>query len=71
MKEAEQNVCMQMCNMMSQCEFECDEFDDEYLYPMAAEKELADSEFPLDVLKIKEHQDKDRNIQKQNKRTDI
>ena len=70
MKEAAQNICMQMCNVMSQCDFECDEFDDEYLYPMAAEKEFADSEFPLDVRTMKEHQDNDTNIQKQSKRTD-
>ena len=43
MKEAAQNVCIQMCNVMSQCDFKCDEFNDEYLYPMAAEKEFADS----------------------------
>ena len=70
MKEAEQNVCMQMCNMMSQCEFECDEFDDEYLYPMAAEKELADSEFPLDVRTMKQHQDKDASMLKLMEKTD-
>ena len=43
MKEAEQNVYMVMCTMMSQCDFECDEFDDEYLYPITAEREFADS----------------------------
>ena len=31
MKETEQNIYVLMCNMMSQCEFVCDKFDDEYL----------------------------------------
>ena len=35
MKETEQNICMIMCTMMSQCDFECGNFDDEYLYLMA------------------------------------
>ena len=41
MKESDQNVCMMLCTMMSQFDFECDEFDDKHLYPMAAEKEFA------------------------------
>ena len=49
MKGVEKNVCMVMCTIMSQCDFEVDEFDDEYLYPMTAEKEFADSQFPLYV----------------------
>ena len=61
---------MQMCNVMSQCDFECDGFNGEYLYPMAAEKEFADSEFLLDARTMKEHQNIDANIQKQSKRTD-
>ena len=28
------------------------------IYPMAAEKEFADNQFPLDVRTMKEHQDK-------------
>ena len=55
---------------MSQCDFECDEFDDEYLYSLVAEKELADSQFPLDVCTMKEHQDKDISIQKLMDKTD-
>ena len=70
MKEAEQNICMQMCNVMSQCDFECEEFNDKYLYHMAAEKEFDDSKFLLDVHIMKKHQDKDANIQKQSKRMD-
>ena len=49
MKEADQNVNMVMCTMMSQCDFECDDFEDEYLYPMATEQEFADSYFPCDT----------------------
>ena len=40
MKETEQNVCMVMCTIISQCDFEYDDFDDKYLYPMAAGKIL-------------------------------
>ena len=43
MKKAAQDVCMQTCNVMSQCDYKCDEFDDIYLYPLAVEKEFADS----------------------------
>ena len=64
MKKVEQNVCMQICNIMSCCDFECYEFNGEFPYPMAAEKEFADREFPLDVRTMKEHQDKNTNIQK-------
>ena len=39
---------------MSQCDFECGEFDDEFLYHMAAENEYAGSEFPLDICTMKE-----------------
>ena len=54
MKEADhQNGDMVMCTMMSQCDFECDDFDDEYLYPMIAEKEFANSQFPLCVRTMK------------------
>ena len=60
---------MVMCTMMSQCDFECDEFDDEYLYPMAAEQEFADSKFLLCVRMMKQHQDEDASIQKMIKRT--
>ena len=42
-----------MCNVMSLCEFECDEFDDKYLFSMAGKKEFADSKFPLDGCTIK------------------
>lgn len=49
MKEVEQNNCMLMWNMISQCEFGCDEFNDEYLYHMAAEKKFADSQFLINV----------------------
>jgi hypothetical protein len=37
-----------MCNVMSHCEFESN-VDDEYMYPMAVEQELADKQYPLDV----------------------
>ena len=57
MKEAEQNVCMFMCTVISQCDFECDDFNDEYLYPMATEKKYVDSQFPLYVFTIKKHQE--------------
>ena len=57
--------------MVSQCDFECDKFDDEFVYPMAAEKEFTDSKFLLDVCTMKEHLDKDINIQRMVKRTDI
>ena len=70
MKEAEQNVCMVMCTMMSRCEFKCDDFDNEYLYPIATEREFADSQFPLCVRTMKQHQDEDASIQKMIKRTD-
>ena len=43
MKEVEQNGYMVICTMMSQRDFEIDDLDDEYLYPMAAEKEFPDS----------------------------
>ena len=69
MKEVEQNDYMLMCNMISQFEFECDDFDDEYLYPMAAEKEFTGSQFSLCVRMTKQHQDKDTTIQKLVKKT--
>ena len=71
MKEADQNVCMVMCTMMSKCEFECDDLDNEYLYPIAAEQEFADSQFPLCVGTMKQHQDEGASIQKLIKKTDI
>ena len=37
MKETEQNVCMIMCTMIFEYDFDVDDFNDEYLYPMAAE----------------------------------
>ena len=49
MKEVDQNVNTVMCAMMSQCDFEVEEFNDEYLYPVAAEQEFADSQFSLCV----------------------
>ena len=61
---------MVMCTIMSQCDFECDDFDDEYLYPMAAEKEFTDSQFPLCVHTMKQQQDEDASIQKLIKKTD-
>ena len=69
MKEAEQNVCMFTGTMMSQCNFEVEDFDDEYLYPMAAEKEFADSHFLLYIRTMKQHQDEDASIQKLIKKT--
>ena len=54
---------------MSQCDFEVDDFDDKYLYPMAAEKEFADSQFPLCIRRMKQHQDEDTSIQKLIKKT--
>ena len=59
MKEAEQNTCMAICTKKSQCDFGCDDFNDDYLYPMAAEKEFADSQFPLCIGMMKQHQDED------------
>ena len=53
---------------MSCCEFECDEFDNKFLYPMVADKEFSDSKFPLDVRTMKEYQYKDTNNQKLSKR---
>ena len=64
MNEVEQNVCMVKCTMMSQCDFEIDDFDDGYLYPMAAEKEFADSQLSLCVRTMKQHQNEDASIQK-------
>ena len=64
MKEVEQDVNIIMCKMMSQCYFEVDEFDDEYLYPITTKKEFADSQFPLCVHTMKQHQDEDAIIQK-------
>ena len=69
MKEKEPNVCTVMCTIMSQCDFEYDDFDDEYLYPMATEKEFADSQFHLCVGTMKKHQDEDASIQKLIKKT--
>ena len=62
-------MCMVMCTMMSQCDFECDDFDNEYLYPIAAEQEFAESQFPLCVRTMKHHQDEDASIQKLIKKT--
>ena len=69
MKEVKQNICMFMCTMTSQCDFECDDFDDEYLYSMATEKEFTDSQFPFCVRRMKQHQDEDALIQKMIKKT--
>ena len=70
MKEADQNVNMVMCTMISQCEFKCDDFNNEYLYPIAAEQEFADSQFPLCVHMMKQHQDENASIQKLIEKTD-
>ena len=70
MKETEQNMYMVMCTMMTKCDFEVDDFDDEYLYPMAAEKQFTDIKFPLCVRTMKQHQDEDASIQKMIKKTD-
>ena len=70
MKEADQNVCMVMCTMMSQCDFECDNFDNEYLYPIVAEQEFANSQFPHCICTMKQHQDEDASIQKLIKKSD-
>ena len=69
MKEADQNVCMVMCTMISQCDSECDDFDDKYLYPIAAEHEFADNQFPLCIRTMKQQQDEDASIQKLIKKT--
>ena len=69
MKETEQNGCMVICIMMSQCDFDVDDFDDAYLYSMAAGKEFADSQFSVCVRTIKQHQDEDASIQKLIKKT--
>ena len=50
---------MVMCTMMSQCNFECDDFDNKYLYPLAAKKEFADSH----AHRIKQRKDEDASIQ--------
>jgi hypothetical protein len=47
---------------MSQLGFESN-VDDEYVYPLAVEKELADKQYPLDVLLLKTRQDTDTKIQ--------
>ena len=62
MKKVDQNMWIMLCTMMSQCDFEWDEFNDQYLYPLAAEKEFADSEFLLDVWKMEVRQDNNTNI---------
>lgn len=51
-----------MCNLISQCDFECDDFHDKFLYPMAIKKEFADCKFPLDICMMKQHQEKDNKI---------
>ena len=53
MKEVDQNVNIIMYTMMSQCDFEVDEFNGEYLYQNAAEQEFADSQLPLFVYTMK------------------
>ena len=55
--------------MMSQYDLEVDAFDDVYLYLMAAEKEFTDSQFPLFVCTMKQHQYEDASIQKLIERT--
>ena len=55
---------MVVFTIISQCDFWVDDFDDEYLYPMAAEKEFADSQFPLYVRMMKQNQDADVLIQR-------
>ena len=53
-KENDKIVCMQMCNIMSEDGFQ---FDDENLYPMAVEKDIANNKFSLGVYihTIKQH----------------
>ena len=60
---------MIMCTMMSQCDFECGNFDDEYLYLMATKQEFADGQFFLCVRTMKQHQEEDASIQKLIKKT--
>ena len=69
MKEADQNVCMVMCIMMSQCDFEVDEFDDEYLYPITTEQEFADCQFPFCIHTMKQHKGEDISIQEMIEKT--
>ena len=56
---------------MSKYDFEWEEFDDEYLYPMAIEKEFTGLKFLSDVRTTKQHQDKDEASQKSIKRTNV
>ena len=61
MKYSDETTPAELCKVMSELNFEPDGFD-EQLYPMAAEKQLADSEFPLDVATMREHQLKDKEL---------
>jgi hypothetical protein len=51
-----------MCNVMLQLGFDSN-VDDEYMYPMAVEKELADKQYPLDVSLFKTNQELDTKLQ--------
>jgi hypothetical protein len=51
-----------MCNVMSHLGFDLN-VDDEYMYPMAVEKELADKQYPLDTSLFKTNQDLDTKLQ--------
>jgi hypothetical protein len=55
-----------MCNVMSQCQFDSN-VDDEYMYPMAVEREFADKQYPLDVSLFKTNQDADTKLQTKEK----
>ena len=52
----------EMCYVMSNCQFESN-VDDEYMYPLAAEREFADKQYPLDVTLFKTNQDADTKLQ--------
>jgi hypothetical protein len=47
---------------MSQCQFDSN-VNDEYMYPMAVEREFADKQYPLDVSLFKTNQDADTKLQ--------
>jgi hypothetical protein len=51
-----------MCNVMSHLGFDSN-VDDEYMYPMTVEKELADKQYPSDVSLFKTNQNLDTKLQ--------
>ena len=55
---------------MSKRDFECTDFDDEYLCFIAAEKEFTDSQFPLCACTMKQHQGEYASIQKMIRKSD-